>query len=258
VDSLHLADVQAAPDVVLLTMKQHHLDETLIRQLHAHYGDQVPMICLQNGMGHVERLARYFPTDMIITAISTEGAMRLSDHQVAHTGRGRTSIGVEHSEAKCATAVTDFMNVLERSGLAIEYSNQMERLIWRKLCINACINPVTALLQCRNGQLLELPHARQMIEQLSAELVTLASMKGFIGFTELPRWIEQVCLATARNQSSMLQDVRHARPTELEAITGSLIAEGERYELTMSAHQRVYRLLQTYEKRLKFGGNYAD
>jgi 2-dehydropantoate 2-reductase len=258
VECFMLGDVQSTPDVIVLTVKQHHLDEALMRQLHAQYGNQVPIICLQNGLGHIERLARYFPAEMVIAAITTEGAMRITDHLVAHTGRGQTSIGPMQLDTQWPSAVSGFINVLLRSGLTADYSDHMETLIWRKLCINACINPLTSLLQCRNGQLLEWPHARLMLEQLCDELVALASHKGLDGFDPLPTWIKEICQATARNESSMLQDVRHARPTEIEAITGSLIAEGERYGLVMATHRRVYRLLQTYEKRLKYGGNYAN
>jgi 2-dehydropantoate 2-reductase len=47
-------------------------------------------------------------------------------------------------------------------------------------------------------------------------------------FAEPAAYVAEVARRTAANDSSMLQDVERGRPTEIDAICGEIIAEGER------------------------------
>jgi 2-dehydropantoate 2-reductase len=47
-------------------------------------------------------------------------------------------------------------------------------------------------------------------------------------FAEPAAYVAEVARRTAANHSSMLQDVERGRPTEIDAICGEIIAEGER------------------------------
>lgn len=93
-------------------------------------------------------------------------------------------------------------------------SDNIEAAQWQKLALNACINSLTVLLRCRNGELLLAPH-RLLLGQLCAELEPLLQLKGLALAGQLQTQAERLCQLTANNLSSSLQDALAHRPTEL-------------------------------------------
>lgn len=57
----------------------------------------------------------------------------------------------------------------------------------------------------------------------------------------------QVCRDTAANISSMLQDVRNKRRTEIDAINGAIVREGHRLGLAMPENERLTQSINTLE-----------
>ena len=45
----------------------------------------------------------------------------------------------------------------------------------------------------------------------------------------------------------MLEDVKRARPTEVELITGALVREAERHGVPVPLHDALYRLVKARE-----------
>ena len=62
----------------------------------------------------------------------------------------------------------------------------------------------------------------------------------------------EVCRATAANISSMLQDVRAKRPTEIDAINGALLLRGAEFGIPMPVNEELVRQVKEIER------NYND
>ncbi|RUS27198.1 ketopantoate reductase PanE/ApbA C terminal-domain-containing protein [Jimgerdemannia flammicorona] len=130
----------------------------------------------------------------------------------------------------------------------------MQCRILEKLVINCCINPVTALLRCRNGDLMDQDQGTQLIQHVcdeAAEVIrasSLVSDRHVIAtrFTSdaLQRIVEQVCQNTSRNESSMLQDVRARRITEVDYMNGYLSRIGKRLGIPTPANDILIALVK--------------
>lgn len=115
--------------------------------------------------------------------------------------------------------------------------------LWSKLAINCVINPLTALLQVRNGELLQ-PQYQPQITQLLREFILVAQASGQqFSLAQLQQLIAKVQQTTAQNFSSMQQDVANRRRTELNAITGFLLQQAAKFQLRIPAHQALYQQL---------------
>jgi bacillithiol biosynthesis cysteine-adding enzyme BshC len=230
-------------DVVLLAVKQTHIDAEFANKLRCAYALDVPIVCLQNGIGHLELLRESGSAEMVIGAVTTEGARKLDLRSVAHTGRGETVIGQPSPSAPPYAMMNQVVTALNNAGFTTIMTERIDFFIWRKLLINAVINPLTALTRLRNGELLQSPQMLAIIEQMCAELLKLADRAGIHEMDALPQWIRSVCEATAQNRSSMLQDVLAGRATELPAISGRLLEFAEQCALPMPLNQQMYELL---------------
>ncbi len=210
------------------------------------------VICLQNGIGHVETLEKFIPANRILLAVTTEAALKHSETEAEHTGRGRTWIGSAspHYNEGAEDAQKKWVKLLEVAGFEAFLSKNITSRIWHKLLVNSIINPLTAILQVTNGELPGLPQAQQLMRALFDEGTALAAALHIELEPDLWEQLLEVCRRTSANRSSMLQDVLAGRPTELDAINGGLLKKAEAIGLSMPTHLAVYRLVKALEGRL--------
>lgn len=106
-----------------------------------------------------------------------------------------------------------------------------------KLAINCVINPLTVLLDARNGALLH-NHSlsrcfRLLLLEISSVFRALPELKGTpnldVKFSpqRLEEMVVSVAERTGENVSSMLQDIRRGERTEIEYFNGYVVRRGE-------------------------------
>ncbi|MDI5920003.1 2-dehydropantoate 2-reductase [Halomonas sp. LR5S13] len=220
------------PAVVHLTTKAHGA-EAAHAALAARLPAGVPLVLWQNGFACQPRLTEHHHGP-VLCATTTEGAHVQDDDRVTHAGHGHTYIGaLDGSHADLATALAQ---TLTAAGLPAEAVADIRVRLWRKLAVNAAINPLVARFAIRNGQLRDRPF-RPMAERLITEVAAILAAEGVTppGDGGLEGWrqlVWQVVEATASNRASMLQDVMAGRLTEHEAILVPLLDAASRHRLT--------------------------
>lgn len=248
---------EAAPDWIMLTLKQKDIDGLVLEAIRINRGPDTRVCCFQNGMGHLEKLQSVIGGECLYAAVTTEGAMRKSPVQVWHTGRGMTKIGKAAGEAgglmKAAdkAAVEQLVQIMNGAGLCAELSNWVEKDMWNKLIMNTAINPVTALLEIPNGELVNSAESLELMKSLYEEAVKLADAVGASYNSDLWDSLLAVVAATSGNLSSMLQDLRAGRRTEMDWLTGYLLERAGRAGVDLPTHKAVYRLVKAKEQHLQ-------
>jgi 2-dehydropantoate 2-reductase len=112
--------------------------------------------------------------------------------------------------------------MLKQAGFSVFLSKQLEDAILRKLLVNAVINPLTAILRIRNGELIESTFRMDVMKSLFRETFDILSAYGLTDEQALWDTVVRVCSATRLNESSMLQDVTAHKPTEVDYINGAI------------------------------------
>lgn len=262
-DVLHLAQIYAYPldqaterlrqegrqvDKLGLFVKQTHWTDHLLEHLRElHVSDALSVVCFQNGIGHMERLKKLWSGDVLLSAVTTEAAKRLTPNRVAHTGQGITYIGGDQKQSINHKSAAEWNNLLNLAGIQTSVSNNIEGMIYQKLLINAVINPLTAILRVPNGELL---HGSTRIELMRAVFNEVQAIYAAVGIEIGEQdWeiIKQVCERTASNTSSMLADVLHHRSTEIEAITGALLQLAEQHGVDAPVQRSLYLLVRALD-----------
>ena len=184
------------------------------------------ILLLQNGIGLQQRVAELYPECEIIAGITTDGAWRREPFHVVFAGRGETRFGAVNRVSP--RTIDTLCQCLERLALQAEWVDDIWRPLWHKVAVNCCINALSAIRRCRNGELLESDEAMAMIRGLAAEVQRVMSADA-LGFT-FPRLFDEVVEVietTAGNYSSMYQDVNRGRETEIDCINGYICARGD-------------------------------
>jgi 2-dehydropantoate 2-reductase len=142
--------------------------------------------------------------------------------------------------------------MLRQAGFLVNVSENVQSLVWGKMIVNSAINPLTAILRVKNGQLLILPPARVLMGDLARETAVVAKTLGVeLPFPSPERAAEEVAERTAENQSSMLQDVLRGAPTEIDAINGAVIRLAVENNFQVPVNETIWSLVKALTLRGK-------
>ena len=208
------------------------------------------IIILSNGaLAIKDTILKHFPAARdvdIIYGSTTHGSYKndniRDEYCVQYTGKGSTH---------CVDA--DFINMCKESGFnGFEMTEfDMNVMLWKKLAVNCVANPLTAIHNVRNDELLGLRHDDQDIRQIIIRLLeevsyvamkeiesisakcphiekdSVSSVHDELSVQSLETFVARVLTDTATNISSMLQDVRAQRETEIEFLNGYICRIGK-------------------------------
>ncbi|MEW6594992.1 MAG: 2-dehydropantoate 2-reductase [Thermodesulfobacteriota bacterium] len=237
-------------ELLLLCVKSPAVAATLA-SLRPHWPTSALLLAFQNGIGHLDALAALPSSCRWGLGVTTEGATLILPGQVRHGGHGITRLGfvaprAEAAQHQLATAAAAF----NAAGLASEVVADIRVPLWQKLLVNVGINALTALYGCPNGKLLEIPEARARLIAVVAEAAMVATAEGITLPADPVAMTLEVCRATATNISSMLQDVRNRRPTEIGAINGAVVAMGQRLGIATPVNGELTASIRALEQGL--------
>ena len=141
--------------------------------------------------------------------------------------------------------------LLRRAGLDATVVRDIRSARLRKLLANVCLNPVTAVFGVRNGAVRKPPYDR-FVEALAREAASVLAAEGLkITAAQAMRGVMDVAKVTARNRSSMLQDVMARRRTEIDYLTGALLQMARRNRVSVPTHAAFHRLVHVMEGRIE-------
>jgi 2-dehydropantoate 2-reductase len=196
------------------------------------------VLTLQNGFGNAGVLTHTLGAERVATGITTLGASLAGPGTVISGGEGPVTLE-SHPRLPRLEAM------LRRAGFQVNVVEDASVLVWGKLAVNAAINPLTALLRMHNGDLLKLPAVRHLMDALAGEAAEVAGSLGVTLPAPGPAQIARdVAQRTAQNRSSMLQDVLRGAPTEVDAINGAIVREGERLGVPTPVNRAIWYLVR--------------
>ncbi|MGR5407941.1 2-dehydropantoate 2-reductase [Vibrio sp. PNB22_8_1] len=238
-----ITSVQEA-DLILITVKAWQV-ESAIEPLLPYISEDTIVMLMHNGMGTAPLIEAKLANNPIVIATTTHGAYKPSKQQVLHTGHGYTQLGGFNAKgAQC-----DFLaEVMNHALPEVHWNPNINGALWTKLAINCAINPLTAIHQCKNGELAANEFAIELAN-ITHELVEVMNKEKIkVDFDALHATIMQVVNATAANYSSMRQDVFHRRRTEIDFITGYLLQTTEKHQISTPENTKLYQRIKQIEQ----------
>jgi len=235
---------EAVPRIsrVLVCTKAHQTLDA-IAALRPLLDDRPLLVLLQNGMGVREHIQPLLPEAVIAQAITTEGAWRYNAFEVVHAGLGQTLLGNSGAAERDETIAASLHCELD-----IQADAALVKRQWLKLAVNCVINPLTTLLECRNGELLNRPDMPSQVHHLCLELHAVAKACGQqLPLDQLRQTVFDVMRSTASNQSSMWQDLQRRRLTEIDFINGYVVQQGKIHAIDCPAHAALVNAIKQKE-----------
>ncbi|GEL75978.1 ketopantoate reductase family protein [Tenuibacillus multivorans] len=223
-------------ELYIVCVKQTHLNDVIpyLKKLL----DDDKVIFLQNGLGHVEKVQSLKPKVFLGTC--DHGVMRLSDYEYSHKGEGKVRIAsLRESNRNDAVRLVE---ALDYSFFPVEIHPELFRILYEKLMINSVINPLTAIFEVPNGQVVENTYLNKLAKKLTKEGADALSLD----FDRLWEKVKEVAIHTKDNHSSMLRDIEQRQLTEIDYINGYIMKVSDQ---PVPYHECMYNMVKAKEQR---------
>lgn len=225
-------------DLMIIAVKQYQLEDLLptIQQIET----KIPLLFLQNGMMHLTLINKLKHQSIFVGSIE-HGALKLNETMVIHNGVGITNI----ASYKGPINSVQFLVKEEILNFPFRLYESHEDVLLKKLLVNAMINPLTAILQVKNGELIKNENYHKLFRELYQEIILLFP---HINQDQLLMDIISVCKNTADNESSMLKDIKAHRTTEIDAIIGYILNLAQEKGIPLPITNTLYYMVKGLEK----------
>ena len=230
------------PELVIVATKATGLDAAAASL--AGRWPQATVMTVQNGLGAEDVVRRHGDWDLL-SAVTFMSGTKHSDTHVEYILDAETWVGPFGSTP--VERAREVGELLARAGLEVEVLDDLRPAQWSKLIFNATVNGVAAVTG--------LPHDAHFAEGelggLVRALVDEGKAVAHAAGVELhdDPW-EMNVHATQRGSAhypSMLEDVTHERPTEVELINGSLVRRAQEHGVEVPLQSALYALVRGRE-----------
>lgn len=210
----------------VLVLVKASATESAAKALAPHLAGNTLVVTLQNGLGNVEVLCSRLPAAQVAAGITGNGAISLGAGHIRLGGTAETVLG--ELEGGPSARLEDLCVILMKARFPTRVSENISGAIWTKLMVNVGLNPVSALTGLRNGRIAKDPEAFSIAAAAVREAAAVAAAAGIRLETDDPvEHMRLVAEKVAANETSMLQDLRAGRMTEIEVMNGEIERRGK-------------------------------
>lgn len=240
--------IKETMDVVLFLVKGCYT-EAAASSAQCLVGPNTYVMTLQNGLGNVEILAKYYNFERILYGI-LEFAGKPVD--VGHV-KGFISANSKICFGPASHTLTGDMqkiaDILGKSDIKVILEDNIDGEVWIKLRNNST-NAVFGLLRLTIGQALAAEGTEEVIKAVRDEVIAVAKAKGVSFATEqlvVNGGKTSVNPELYAHLPSTAYDMLHKNRTEIEFINGAVYKEGQRLGVPTPYNELLYRLVKIME-----------
>jgi 2-dehydropantoate 2-reductase len=218
-------------------------------------GPRALVVVCQNGWGTGEVFAAALGRERTYGARVITGFVRPEPHRVAVTAHAEP-VAVGSLFGAPPAAAEPLCAALRAGGLPAETTPRLAELLWEKLLYNGCLNPLSAVCGVAYGALGETPETRAVMRDVAYEIFDVMRAAGHrTRYADADAFLEalyEVLLPpTAAHESSMLQDLRAGRRTEIDALNGAVVRLAEAQGREAPTNKTLCELVRFMEARAR-------
>ncbi len=201
-----------------------------------------PIVLCQNGWGNAEIFTRFFPAQQVFNARVITGFTRSEPHIVEVTVHAQPIHLGSLFDGDCSRlqALAEGL----QNCIPTVVTDDIGKDLWAKMLYNCPLNALGAVLQVPYGHLGENENSRALMERVIVEVFRVMQGLGHASHwpnaeAYLKDFYEQLLPSTYSHESSMLQDIRAGRKTEIEALNGVIVREGKKLKMDVACNETV-------------------
>jgi 2-dehydropantoate 2-reductase len=235
-----------AVDLVIVFVKCYHT-EAAVKSAAPLLGPDTAVLSLQNGWGNAPKIAEIVGAERILAGVTYHSGGVLGPGHVKQPGVGMTFIG--ELDGKMSERLARIAAAFSSAGLETTQSPSVINEIWKKLALNTCTLPSSALLSFTADQLVQHDGTMELMRAILTEVAAVAHAQDIdLDFDERWEAITSLLARAVGGRSSMLQDVENKRRTEIDVINGAIVAAGKRLGISTPTNDAMVYLVKSLEE----------
>lgn len=244
--------VQVGPVELLMVWVKSFSTEEAIRGAAPMIGPETIVCTLQNGLGNVEAIESSVLPDRIVWGVTGIGAKTERPGHIELTEGAWRGTGVTWIGSRAATgrpAVDRFADLLRDAGIQVEVRDDIEAVVWNKLAMASTMAAVCAVTRLDISRVLDTPETDSLLREMTEEIVAVANAKGIP--LDVAEALERSFATYNKSRGhypSMLQDVLGTRRTEIDALCGAVVREGEAVGVATPVNRTIWLLVRSVEQ----------
>jgi len=239
--------VKGKPELIILTVKSYDT-ASAGRMIIRKYPEDIPVLSLQNGLGNLDELSKLMGKGRVIGGLTSHGVTFKGSGWVHHAGTGDTVLG--ELAGKKSAMVDEISKMFCAAGFKNRVTDNIAGEVWAKVIVNAGINPLTAIASLENGYLLKCKELETIMELACEEGIAVAKASGArLPDADLVEKTKNVARLTAKNKSSMLQDILKGKRTEIDSISGAIARLGKQHNVKTPVNATLAAIVRAFERR---------
>ncbi|WP_426709701.1 2-dehydropantoate 2-reductase [Cetobacterium sp. SF1] len=244
-------EVKNIPELIILFTKSMALESTL-QSVKNILGPETKVLCLLNGLGHLEVLEKYISRKNIFMGVTLWTAGLLGPGHVNLTGTGSLEIeNIDPLETKEGKLIVEALN---KADLNCTLSTNVTESIWKKACVNGALNGTCTLLECNIKEFGGLEGSGTLIREIIKEFREVGKVHRVnLNVENIAQEIEGIYSPekAGDHYPSMYQDlIQNHRLTEIDYINGYVAKEGKTHNIPTPYNSFLTLLIHSKEQLL--------
>ncbi|MEA2032960.1 MAG: 2-dehydropantoate 2-reductase [Euryarchaeota archaeon] len=237
------------PDVVLLTTKSFDTENTM-QELQPLIADNSVVISLQNGIGNEEIIALYVGKE------HTMGGTVITGFEMPKPGEVEVTVSADTTKiGELNNEITQrsrkIVAIFNDAGMPSDAVDNIRMHIWAKALYSAALNPLSAIFRVEYGKLTD-PHSFAIIEALIHEAFEGAKAEGVeLFWNSAEEYLDYLrreqIPPTEKHHSSMLNDIKRGKKTEIDFLNGVFVDLGKRHNIPTPVNETIVREIKFLE-----------
>ena len=231
-------------DYGIVATKAIHTSIAIAQAAHA-FGEDSAVCSVQNGVGNEEIIAEH--VKHVIRGTTFPAGHPIQPGHIGYDIKGDTWIGPFEPTHTPMNKVEELAGLMTRAGMNTVALRDARGAQWTKLIFNASTNPVGALTLLHHGGATRFGPTGKLFDDLMTEGEQVAKALGIELHGDARQLVQKAALAPGKHPSSMLQDVRAKRQTEVDFMNGAIVHWGDQVGVPTPLNRALWELIKGLE-----------
>jgi 2-dehydropantoate 2-reductase len=228
--------------LIILTTKAHETANA-IKGINKKLKNDTVILIIQNGLGNEETVKHITKRQCKVIRGVTMMAAEFFEPGKIQFWNGETVI--QHNEI-----AENIAEVFTECGLKTRLSNDIISDIWCKLIINCVVNPLTALFNVRNCEIVS-ETLTEVRHEIVKECIEVAKAEGISLSNKLEEEVDEK-ITHYTNFSSMCQDIFKGEKTEIDFLNGKIVELGIKHGIPTPVNDALVSFIKFLEEKNGF------
>ncbi len=235
-------------DVVFVATKSMQL-RPMLETLKPFLKETTKVICILNGLGHVDTLKEYINPENILIGVTVWTSGLGGPGILKAVGTGKTEIKQVSEED--VTTTKEIVERFNTAGLNLIYSDNVYQSIWHKAGLNCVLNTYCTIIDCNIGQYGSYSGNAELTSSLLDELVAVGKAEGVDVKKEVITKNIENCFdpkTAGLHYPSLYQDIKNGRLTEVDYLNGAVARLGKKHGINTPVCELITHLIHAKEE----------